>query len=440
MSNRQNNSDPANQLLTQGDMPVQEGEIPTDPPGEKPFITRKQRYTPSQFGENKGVLIATGAVILVALLFIFTTSHKSPLPGRKRPASAGPHTADSNQSSENSGKSLAPITEPNASSEQQVSPGAIKEQDVERTATTVPGKTANPALKPSPGASLGSLPPFDNAQSAWQAPSYQSSTSEVTSESPKPDKEPDPPSLVFVHKLAPPNSGAIPNRGESDLAPPLGLPTGTRLRARLEVAANTAVQTPAIAVIEYNYEKNGEIIVPAGSRALGHLELADRSGYVAIRFDSLLLPDGNAVPIEAVATDPNLQPLKGRVEGKNTGKNAVVRSLSGIGQVGALVAGRGTTLNQPFSEGDLVRERVSTNIGQIGDQEITRLAVTEHVVVSLPANTPIYIVLDHGTRLGVNRKQTTTTSAPSTQNLDSLRQLLQLQQELNQQTDGAVHP
>jgi hypothetical protein len=72
-----------------------------------------------------------------------------------------------------------------------------------------------------------------------------------------------------------------------------------------------------------------------------------------------------------------MRPLKGKVDGKNTGKNALVRSLSGIGQVGAMLVGR-PSLNQPFSESDLLRERVSTNIGEASDEEISKLAVTAH--------------------------------------------------------------
>jgi len=78
---------------------------------------------------------------------------------------------------------------------------------------------------------------------------------------------------------------------------------------------------------------------------------------------------------------------------KNTGKNVLARSLSGIGQVGSLLVGRGS-LNQPFSAGDMLRERVSNNIGQASDEQVSRLALTEHVVVTIPANTPIYVVLE----------------------------------------------
>jgi hypothetical protein len=140
----------------------------------------------------------------------------------------------------------------------------------------------------------------------------------------------------------------------------LGLATGTRLRARLESAASTAVRTPVLAVIEYNYERDGEIIIPAGAKAVGHIRDANRSGYVDLQFDSLLMADGASVPLAAAATDLDLRPLKGKVSGKNTGKNALARSLSGIGQASAMFVGQGS-LSQPLSESDLMRERVSNN-------------------------------------------------------------------------------
>jgi len=184
-------------------------------------------------------------------------------------------------------------------------------------------------------------------------------------------------------------SASAQAREINNLAPELGLglSTGTRLRARLESAASTAVRTPVLAVIEYNYERDGEIIVPAGAKAVGHIRSGDRSGYVDIQFDSLLMPDGAVVPIEAAATDLDLRPLKGKVEGKNTGKNVLVRSLSGIGQAGAMLVGQ-RSLNQPLNESDLIRERVGSNIGEAGDEEVSRLAVTQHIVVTISADTP----------------------------------------------------
>jgi Bacterial conjugation TrbI-like protein. len=218
----------------------------------------------------------------------------------------------------------------------------------------------------------------------------------------------------------------------------IGLAPGTRLRARLESAVSTAVQTPVVAVIEYNYEQNGEIVVPAGAKAFGRLEAADRSGYIAVRFDSLMLPDGSTISMEAAATDLELRPLRGKVEGKHAEKNILVRSLAGIGEIAATLAGR-SSLNQSLSEGDLLREKVSNNISQSSDQEIAKLAVTEHLVISVPADTEIYVVLQKTTKQHIQDHHPQLPAQAQTVNqlnIEELRQLLQLQRELNQ-TSGA---
>jgi hypothetical protein len=123
------------------------------------------------------------------------------------------------------------------------------------------------------------------------------------------------------------------------------------------------------------------------------------------------------------------------VEGKNTGKNVLVRSLSGIGEVGAMLVGRGN-LDQPLSEEDMLRERVSNNVGEASDEQVSRLALTEHVVVTIPANTAIYVVLEKTTSSSAASRKTTLGSSPpsSSVNTDQLRQLLQLQRELQQTT------
>ena|SRR5947207_4398253 len=130
-----------------------------------------------------------------------------------------------------------------------------------------------------------------------------------------------------------------------------------------------------------------------------------------------------------------MRPLKGKVEGKNTGKNVLVRSLSGIGEVGAMLVGRGN-LNQPLSESDVLRERVSDNIGEAGDDQVSKIAVTQHIVVMVPADIPIYIVIEKKSKATTPQTQVGLRIArpDDPPSVEQLRQLLQLQRELNQST------
>jgi hypothetical protein len=241
-------------------------------------------------------------------------------------------------------KSLFPITDSGQPVTKETHDGFLNERDLERTATGRPPWGTSGAGPANAGGTLGSIPPF--GEQNWQAPPYQPGTSgSNAAEMPdagKAEREAtERSSLVYVRSISASQSNSrgaeIPGNPAPDIV--LGLATGTRLRARLESAASTAVRTPVLAVIEYNYERDGEIIVLAGAKAVGHLQDADRLGYVRAEFDSMMMPDGAAVPIEAVATDLEMRPLKGKVEGKNTGKNVLVRSLSGIGGVGPCWSG-----------------------------------------------------------------------------------------------------
>ena len=109
-----------------------------------------------------------------------------------------------------------------------------------------------------------------------------------------------------------------------------------------------------------------------------------------------------------------------------------MQSFAGVGEIAATLVGRGS-LNQPLSESDLMRERVSNNIGQASDQTVANLALTEHIVVSVQADTEIYVILQKPTKDPVSSARAQVSPpAPNSQNIEELRQLLQLQRELDQ--------
>jgi hypothetical protein len=127
-------------------------------------------------------------------------------------------------------------------------------------------------------------------------------------------------------------------------------------------------------------------------------------------------------------------PLRGKVEGKHTGKNVLVRTFGGVGEIAATLVGRGS-LNQPLSEGDLLRERVTNNIGQASDQTVANLALTEHIVVSVAADTEIYVILQKPAKENAQSLRPQLPSQAASQpSIEELRQLMQLQRELNQTT------
>lgn len=408
--------------------------MPTPPlaPAILPELaTRTKQRARQQIQQNRFVIIGGGAIVTALLIFVaISMPHRGGTEKSKNRAAASKDESAVETSNESNDKSLFPITDSGRPAEKEAHQGFLNERDLQRTVMRSASNASQTGQTNGPR-TLGSIPPF--GEQAWQAPPNQSGTGTEIADVGKAEREAmEKPSLMYVRKASASPAGFQPlNEAGPQLG--LGLATGTRLRARLESAASTAVRAPVLAVIEYNYECDGEIIVPAGAKAVGHIRDANRSGYVDLQFDSLLMPDGASVPLEAAATDLDLRPLKGKVSGKNTGKNVLVRSLSGIGQASAMFVGQGS-LSQPLSESDLMRERVSNNVGETGDEEVSRLAVNQQIVVTVSAGAPIYVVLEQTPKSNQSSTRTSprnTTTSNST-NVDQLRQLLQLQQELNQ--------
>jgi hypothetical protein len=429
-------------FLAETKQPAQAQTDNTVPAGNgtgQPYVpkTDKKQASPK---ERLGMWLAGGIVGLLLVLVVASrisprnrsVQTDSPLDGNKNTAQAG-------QPAPASGPSILPITDAGRPQADTNDKSNLAGEDIART--------AKPRTQTSPASSLGGIVPFNNQQQPWEAPPFQPNASPAASEQSTEVTETrsereglDKPSLVFVRNTPATASGAKTQDNSAAIDLGVGLPPGTRLRARLESAVSTAVATPVVAVVEYNYERHGEIVVPAGAKVFGHLEAADASGYVGVRFESVLMPDGSSVNLDAAATDLQLRPLRGKVEGRHRGKNILVRSTAGIGEIAATLVGRGS-VNQPLSEGDLLRERVSNNIAQASDEEVNKLAVTEHLVVSVAANTEIYVVLRKPAKTEPQAKTdaAVTSSAPPSakQNADQLRQLLQLQRELNQEASAA---
>ena len=399
------------------------------PPEPFPAVaTRAKQRARQNVRQNRFVIVVAGAIVTALLIFVAVSMpHRSGPQKTKNRGATIKDESTTESSGRSDDKSLFPITDSGRPPATETHQGFVNERDLRRTAVR-PGVSTS-QTKPASGAgTLGSIPPFGDK---WQVdePGATADTSEVS----KPEREAmEKSSVMYVRKVS---TGPTGPDTMHDATPPLGLglAAGTRLRARLESAVTTAVRAPVLAVIEYNYEQSGEMIVPAGAKAVGHIRQANRSGYVDLEFDSLLMPDGASVPIEAAATDLDLRPLKGKVEGKNTGKNILVRSLLGIGQAGSLFLGQGS-LNQPLSESDLMRERLASNIGETGDEEVSRVAVNQQIVVTVSAGISIYVVLQQTAKSNQAPDTSGSRSLPAASAADQVRQLLQLQQELNQST------
>jgi hypothetical protein len=375
--------------------PAEENETPLGSVSKRPFVLKKSRG--SGGGNLATMLIVLGAIGVLGIGMVAFLSTKGTVRKRLLSQASRPNLGQSQTTGP--GTNLLPNNAvkpaPNAGSE----PGTVDAADIERTKS--PGTTqalsrggvgANPSQNPR---TLGQVGKFDepntapNAQSRWTPPPYGSENSGNQQAQKKAEDALDAPSLVFT---AHENMSIQPQMQNSlPVVDNLGLAPGYHVAARLESMATTVVHAPVVAVIEYNYERDGQTIIPAGARAVGKITQADPSGLVNIEFSSLEYPDGSAVPIDAVAANMNLQAIKGSVTGRQRGKSILVRSLSGIGETAAMIVGA-PSVNSSFSEDDLMRMQVANNIGNAGDEQIMQMLSLEHIVVSVPAGTEIYIV------------------------------------------------
>jgi hypothetical protein len=370
---------------------------------------------------------AAGVVVLVLLILGFSQEHSA----RKLHSNAPnigqvPQTSTNGANPSNSGIVPRTSMQPTPLAKK----GKLTAQDLEDTVA----QAANAA--PATGAkTLGQIKPFDDT---WAPKPYNSQQEQTDAQQEKAESAAlAQPSLVFVTNTP---ETTTSSRSSTPLMPSLDLGTGARLSAHLASVVTTAVDDPVIAVIEYSYERDGEIIVPAGTKAVGHVQQADRSGYVSIKFDQLEMPHRTVLPIDALATDRNLGPLKGKVTGTHRGRNFLVRSFTDIGPGLAMFAGQNNT-SGAFSEDDVLRAQLAQNVGNAGDQEIMQLRLTEHPIVTLPAGTDIFVVFEKTDNKPPSGSATEAVR-PAQQSLNELRQLLEVQRGLYQTqiTDRPSNP
>jgi hypothetical protein len=335
-------------------------------------------------GITKGKLVLLGGGLAVAVLFFVFTAvvNKSP---KKLTAVKLPSQQSTQDKSKATHESVTPVMDTVRTPAPDNTSGQLGPSDIRRTRSLESGAGMKiPAGKPAVASSLA------ETQQKWQDPAPYGGT--ATGETPQTQqnslKEP---SLIFVRSVT--QNQVIAGsraRADNDGTPRLELTPGTRIQAKLETQISSAVLAPVVAVVEYTYAIGDRIIVPAGARVYGQLQQADRSGLVSIKFDEIELLDGAREKVDAVGIGLDLGPIKGTVYGKNTGKNFLVRAASGLGSVLAEVAGNNSSA--AFSEDDMLRERLAENIGTAGDSEMMNLNANSRVVVSVPADTKIYVV------------------------------------------------
>ncbi len=390
----------------------------------KPFVVPERAGAGAGKDKTKTILIGIiGAFVLfVALFGLISTKGRSK---SKSPSEAGKPSLGRVVTPSAPGQ-IIPSENAAAPIAAQGKTGALDAHDIEKTRVASlsnhspsPAATGNAAPmsnKAAPGKALGQINQFQQPDTDpqhlrnWAPEPYQGQdhgqtvpTSQSTQEARQEQDEYGKASMVFVaHQSSTSDKTSSMLRASVDN---FGLASGYHVGPRLESMASTALNAPVTAVVEYNYQRDGKVLIPAGARAIGKISQADASGIMNITFTALEMPTGENVPISAIGATTSLQAIKGQVTGKNVGRSLAVRSLAGLGEAGAMLVGQGG-VNSAVSESDLIRQRAAENIGNGADQQVTSLMTTQHIVVSVPAGTEIYLIFNKPQRVNPTAAQT----------------------------------
>lgn len=424
-----------------------------------PRLSREVKSTE----RTRGLVILAGTAIVCVFLFfgLFTTdsntSHKErrvkPNLGRPEATAVDPETA-----------SRSPVPQLSVNEQPNEDTGELSEQDLLGTMRNR-GTPAPPDAPPAPPApperTLRSVNFDDPAlieayrRQGMVPPPQRPPMISVTEPEPRqaavvapvvpsnPTDELKKSSIVFVRTVA--QTGSVQASPVATLAQKATalLPQGTALVARLQHSVSSAAKVPVIAVIEYNYEESGQMVVPAGTKAYGDLTQATPQGWVTIKFHALEFPGGQQEEINGSAISMERTALRGDVNGKNGAKKLVTRALTGVGTIAAFAVG-GRGLTGGIDNSILLRERLASNIALAGEQELAAMAYQQNIVVTVPANTRFYLVLNEA---GVSRQSeavpqqanqqiatATLQQAPTRAALSDqeMRELVQLRNELRE--------
>jgi type IV secretory pathway VirB10-like protein len=388
---------------------------------DAPPVTVPRRRHSSGGGKDKLLLVGGGVVIAVVVFMFLSSQHqKKPmaLMGQQTPPS-GTTKKTVKRSNANAIRPSAAITPSDQAAQQQqtqTNTGSISSDVVSSTATPIkPGNGTSEGsanLTGSSGrgreyASLNKIPKFpgpnQSSNGQWAPPKYGSEGSaERTGESGETpqqvqrelEQEVTAPSLVFTSAASTSVTPAGHNHSSSSShdqeVSNFGLEPGYHISARIEAVVSTALMTPVVAVVQYNYERDGKIVIPAGARVIGSIANASANGMMNIKFSSMYMPNGKIVPIDAVATSQTLGPIKGFVTGRDRALKFLIGTLAGIGGAASLY-GAASNSTSPITPTEELQTQLAANAGNSANNQIQQMNVQQRVVVTVPAGTPIFV-------------------------------------------------
>ena len=202
------------------------------------------------------------------------------------------------------------------------------------------------------------------------------------------------PATVFVADSAITSVLKQDMKTPSSPQPELQLPAGTEIVAHTTNAISSGLESPVVAVVDRSVKFGDTVMIPEGAHVIGHTAGAAKD-RVNVRFTSVALPNDQQMAISGLALmKDGSAGLVGKVKGKG---NPVLAGAARVGTGAAVVAtefaGQGS-LNQPFSQGDYLRNQMAAEVASQGSQFSNRWQQPISIpIVAVEANQPITIFI-----------------------------------------------
>lgn len=159
----------------------------------------------------------------------------------------------------------------------------------------------------------------------------------------------------------------------------LGIPTGSKLKAHLANAIfSFNVTSPAVAVVDEDFSKDGEVIIPKGTEFIGDAGILKSVDRINVRFSVMVLPSGKELKVSAMALSlDGSGGIRGKVDRQDDKSIFKVLGETTLA-AGAVVLG---TQNRALTLEDELRLNTARNLSDDARGALNQVKIEESITV-----------------------------------------------------------
>ena len=171
---------------------------------------------------------------------------------------------------------------------------------------------------------------------------------------------------------------------------PLGLPSGTKIPARLSNRIfSFNVAAPVIALVARDFKWQEKVVIPKDSKFLGEASVLKTLDRINVKFETLIFPDGREMRVRAMAlSEDGSGGIKGKVDKHRDMKTFKAIGETLLGGASLFVGGSGQS---PYSLEDQLRVNLASNLTGQAAQDLRSVKTEESVTVEI--DTSIQVIL-----------------------------------------------